>query len=952
MKKTQIIEAFRNIKKQKVSYISIVLITFLAVTAFLGVSFGSYSLAMGGSLFYDEHNFRDLEVISSVLFTDSDLEQIAAIEGIADVEGQMRTNAKIADNDTKTGVTVLSVTKRINIPLVKEGRMPEAADECAIETGTAKLFGLKTGDKIVLDESANGAKLLSRDEFTVTAIVNHPDHLVLPNTYTDYVIVPYESFNNELLQGRKIMAEVTVKKPAGINRLSKKYSKLLDPVKEKIEKLSVKCAEEALTAIWEELENYKAVFRDSYLKPALVSLIERFGNVEREEAENYVNTMGWAAPELIPNLRNADLDAQTLNILSDLSVKLSAAEEVMTMLKGWIRQLDDPVSVAGKTIIPALFTDEQIESVKEFMDSDVSNRFKSLLYVADMWNTGHARYLSTLNKLENVSSADDEIGVWVIMDPAMNIGFAHLSLSSGGISVLALRFTSLFILVGAIVIYATVGKLVDEQRKLVGATKAFGFFNREIFGKYMLFGGSATLLGSILGALAGIFLLQYFAVYSYSRYYLFDTPALRVIPWQLIIVPVAGMIITFLSIWLASSRLLRSPAIRLMQDTIPAGNHKSKGKKSSLSLYQRLILRNMRTDAKRVAVTIVSIAGCCALIVIGFSLYFSVKTTITKQFDQIIKHDSKISVDNAVDKDAAGNVKALLDSEQFPNLTVYSESSFIRIKGNLEPADYIVADPDEVGQFIDLRPKGKKWDEDYRTEGILLPGNYADTYRLKVGDTCTLIDSSGTSYRATISGVFDYYLGKMVILSPEAYKMIFGVEPSNNTVIVKHDASARDSLKEKLKSVKGFDDINRVDQMRTVNESYSDLLAIMVMILVGAAALMAAVILTNLVNIYILQKKRELTIMRVNGFTTKEVKNYVSREAFLTTLIGIILGVGGGLLMVQTIMPGLSKSYSHFDTTPNVWAILFSVVITIIFTVIIYHFALKKIKDLKLTDIA
>ena len=59
----------------------------------------------------------------------------------------------------------------------------------------------------------------------------------------------------------------------------------------------------------------------------------------------------------------------------------------------------------------------------------------------------------------------------------------------------------LFVLVGALVIYATVSKMVDEQRRQIGTTKALGFFNREIMAKYLLFGVSATLLGMLLGGL-------------------------------------------------------------------------------------------------------------------------------------------------------------------------------------------------------------------------------------------------------------------------------------------------------------------------------------------------------------------------------------------------------------------------------------------------------------------
>ena len=355
MKKTQIIEALRNIKKQKVSYISIVLITMCAVTAFLGVSFGSYSLAMGGSEFYDRQNFRDLEIVSAVMFSDSDLQKIAAVEGVSDVEGQMRTNAKLTAGGTKTGVNVLSKTERINLPLIKEGSMPSAPGECAVESGLASDLGLNIGDTIILDESENTISLLTGDAFKITAIVDHPDHLVVPNTYTNYVIVPFESFDSELLQGRKILAEVVIDKPEGINRLDKKYTKLIAPVSERLEALSAECAAEALSDMWQTKEEYIVQLKESYIKPALSGIIERYTDRTLEEAEQYVDSLNWSTPDFVPDLNDKDLDARVIQILSDVSVKLTDLEGLIGSLK----------ELAGELVIPGADGDDTSSVLKQ-----------------------------------------------------------------------------------------------------------------------------------------------------------------------------------------------------------------------------------------------------------------------------------------------------------------------------------------------------------------------------------------------------------------------------------------------------------------------------------------------------------------------------------------------------------------------------------------------------------
>ena len=953
MKKTQIIDALRNIKKQKVSYISIVLIAFLAVTCFTGVSFASKGLTNGSSLYYDERNFRDFEIASSVMFSGEDLKEIAEVEGVADVEGVLRTSGKVLSGGSKTAVTVLSKTERINIPEVLSGELPTAADACAIEKKLADDLGLGIGDRITLEDAGSEMKLLKQLEFTVSAIVIHPDHIVTPNPFESYVIVGKEAFDTDQLGGRTIYAEVVIDKPAGIDRYEDEYFTTVDGVWKKLEKLSAECASATLLSVWTQLEEYKTLFRDVVFKPIVLAAIKNAKNCSDEEAQEIFDRFDWATDTESPDLNKDDLDAGRIPILSDFSFVLPEKDKIVRSLLDQLSAASDKFAQAGFELWKVNVPDETVEKLQAFVDGLDLSVYGKLTSAVTLFNRGLTRYRATVERLESGAPlAQDLGGVWLIFDARMNAGYMHMSMSANGLAAISLRFTLLFILVAAIVIYATVGKLVDEQKKLVGTTKAFGFYNREIFGKYLIFGGSATLLGTILGTLAGTFFLQFFVEYSYGRYYVFGTAPRTAIVWQIFVIPLAGLLLAFAAVWFAGAKLIRSPAVALMKDDVPAVKRKAKnGKKSRRSLYTRLILRNIRTDAKRVIVTIVSIAGCCALILIGFSIYLSVRNTIDVQFEEIIRYDSVVSVDLSADKNAAENIAAALEKEGASSLAAYTELGAFRSGNGMEPAEFIVADLSKLSDYIVLRDP-KTDDAPAGDEGVILPSSYAETYDLSVGDECILIDSEGNAYIAKVGGIFENYLGRTVALGRNGYREIFGKEAPTDALLVKHPNVAREALAEKLKGTAGYETITRADDLRVVFNSYSDLLAIMMVLLIGAAGMMSAVILTNLVNICILQKKRELTVMRVNGFTTKEVKNYITREAFLTSALGVILGTLAGLLQFSAIMPALGKSYTAFIMTPNILGICLSAAITVFFTVVIYRLSLRKVKNLKLTDIA
>ena len=95
MKPTQWKDALRNIWKQKVSYLSIIVIAFLGVTTFLGINYSDGALRINGSTMYNAANYRDLELISTAAFSQEDLNAVLDVEGVEDAEPVWQTSAKV-----------------------------------------------------------------------------------------------------------------------------------------------------------------------------------------------------------------------------------------------------------------------------------------------------------------------------------------------------------------------------------------------------------------------------------------------------------------------------------------------------------------------------------------------------------------------------------------------------------------------------------------------------------------------------------------------------------------------------------------------------------------------------------------------------------------------------------------------------------------------------------------
>ena len=241
MKKAFLKDILRMISKQKVSYISIVVIALLAVTAYLGINFGSAALKKNAARFYLEQNFRDFEATSTQLLTQADLDELKRTDGVADVEGVLQVNGAVIQNEKLVDVTVLSVTERINQPIVVEGRLPETKNECAIEQELLETLELKVGDSVPLtNERGKQIDYLNGTEFTITGSVIHPDHyakgIYVPGAR--YALVTKEAFDQEKLDGAMMKAVLVMEKAPDLKVFDKGYTELSKTVKNELDPLS------------------------------------------------------------------------------------------------------------------------------------------------------------------------------------------------------------------------------------------------------------------------------------------------------------------------------------------------------------------------------------------------------------------------------------------------------------------------------------------------------------------------------------------------------------------------------------------------------------------------------------------------------------------------------------------------------------------------------------------
>ena len=133
-------------------------------------------------------------------------------------------------------------------------------------------------------------------------------------------------------------------------------------------------------------------------------------------------------------------------------------------------------------------------------------------------------------------------------------------------------------------------------------------------------------------------------------------------------------------------------------------------------------------------------------------------------------------------------------------------------------------------------------------------------------------------------------------------------------------------------------------------------LNIVVVVLIVSAGLLAFVVLYNLNNINISERRAELATIKVLGFYDKEVGEYVYRENVILTILGIIAGIGLGIVLHRYVIMTAEVDLIMFGRSIYTASYIYSILLTIGFAIMInflMFFQLKKIdmvESLKSTE--
>ena len=930
MGKTYIKTIIREIKQSFGRFFAIFAIVALGVGFLAGLLASTPNMKLSVDQYYELNNMADIFIKSTLGLTDDDFQ---AVSKIKEVEHIMP--AYVTDALMKSGNREIFTTRIYGLPLetieskddkfinkveLIAGRMPKTKNECLVERSGPYISGIEIGTNLTIIEEDDKKDELDdtyeNTEFTVVGIVANPFY-----------------FSNEREVSSKgdgkLSAIVYVNEDNyGLDVYTDFYIRLLK--------------DDNMQSFTDEYEDYAKEIVKKIEKIAKTRTRFRYGDVLDEAndklnraKDDYDEAKNEAYKELDKAYRELEDAKKDINIAEK---ELSDTKNMLTYSQmGLVNQAESELRKAKEDLISG-----------EIKYKNSKKNIEQELYEADL------KISEAEEKIEDIKDAK-----WYVLDRNSNVSYASFAANVEKVGAIAKVFPVFFLLVAALVALTTMTRMVDEGRTQIGTLKALGYNNAVIMSKYIIYCGIASLFGSIFGLITGFRILPNLIWSTYANMY--NLPVLiNKFSWEFAIIASSLAIASTMAATIsAASHALKEKPATLMLPRAPKA-----GKRiflenitfiwSRMKFTYKATARNLIRYKKHFFMTVIGISGCTALIVAGFGIRDSISDIANTQFNEILKYDFTVELDKGDENDKVlgeflNNKKKVKDY-----MELFSEEGEISYGDEYFATKIVVPkDSQKLKKFIALRNRKDKMPLSFDESSVIVTEKLAESLGIRVGDTFVLENSDDEKAMFTLTGITENYVGSYAYINKTDYTKAFKEDLSYDSLLIKTLINSDMEKDTTITRILASDTALRAEFNSQAKETYDNLLEsinFIVVVLILAAGGLAIIVLYNLTNINIEERKKELATLKVLGFHNKEVAAYIYRETTILSIIGTGLGLVLGAWLHNFIVKIGESVDLMFGRDISNYSFALSAIITLVFTIIVDVIMYRKLKNIEMVD--
>ncbi|SFB32727.1 putative ABC transport system permease protein [Acetitomaculum ruminis DSM 5522] len=511
-----------------------------------------------------------------------------------------------------------------------------------------------------------------------------------------------------------------------------------------------------------------------------------------------------------------------------------------------------------------------------------------------------------------------------------------------------------FIIIVILMSSNSMARMIVEERGELGCLASLGFSDFKIITSYLIYVLSATIFGNVLGFFIGSRTIPDI-IYGTFSFYLLPKLILTYSKTHFYAMFIVSIIImSSVTVFFTNMELKNTPA-SLLRPLPP-----KKGQKiflerlsfiwSRLSFSWKVTIRNIVRYKQRGIMTLIGVAGCCALIVTGFGLRDSTLKVVDRQFGGILKYDVMAVLTKEKDE-ISDDLKEVFDKEGLKNPVLIEQSSY-KASNNIKSMETYLISTKNLKQFnhffefVDIS-SGKKLK--LGKDSVFITKKMANDLNVRVGKNITLKNSYGEKYEFKVDHIVENYIENYIYIGNHIYDDKFSEKIKGNMVIADFDGDYNELAKKLLEE----DDIVNVnfmsDLLKTAKDTNVSLDKVIILIVV-VGILLVIVVIYNLTSINISERKREIATLKVLGFTDNESNSYIYRETFVTALVSIIIGLFTGRIFFGLVMDVIESEAMTFFRIITVKSYVISALIILFVNFIMQVFTYMRMKKINMVE--
>ena len=636
------------------------------------------------------------------------------------------------------------------------------------------------------------------------------------------------------------------------------------------------------------------------------------------------------------------IDEGLPEIESKLSEIADGKEKIIFELEKADKKLSDARDEISKN--QKKFDDEMAKALDEFADlkQELEKAYSELeegegyemfcnqflVYFKDGTNPK-----TELERLEHILE-DDEINIkssFIYEDSAVK---KRIDTNLDPIETMSIFMPMIFFVITLIVVFLFMSLIIKQSRREIGILRALGFTKASIKALFCGVNLIVSLCSVLLGSVIGYFLMRYVGDY-YTAFFPLPEFTFKINTGiyllAVLLTIVTGQISTLISTGTISKILPSEAMSRPAPETadVPKLLQKLTAHSSPMTKFS---VTTMLRNKKRFVFSVICISASVMMIFSSLAFITSKNYLLHQLYDERIHYDCQIFFkENPTDEliQEMNELKFVSDAQKMP----YYQAD-IKFGGKTKSA--VINALDRKTQLVGVYDRYDK-KIDIPQQGIILEKHIAEELGADIGDT---VEINGISVK--IAEISDQSISRFQYISHEAAEALGDVTLGSVICNI-----SRDDEQKLLEFLTENDNYLYAVFTRLAyqgNEKIFKTYDLAAWIVIGFAIVIGLVIVINTAQTNLLEKKRELCVLRTLGFQHSEISRKWFVQSFLQFIFSCMAGLPIGIYIARTALQKLSTEGREYVFANSFNEYMFTILLVLSYIVVSHFIAMNSMK--------